>query len=449
MVLRQFGNSLKKAVKKITNRGPIDKKAISQLKNDLFKALLEADVSLRIASEVVNKVENRSLTEKLPKKINRKKAMTNIIYEELIAIMGVKSYGLNLTPDSFNIITLVGIQGSGKTTTVARIANYLKKEKWKIGIICADTWRPGALEQLSQLGKQLGIDVYGDAKQKKSIKIASDGIKIFKKSKKNLIIIDTSGRHSVDKALLKELNRMHKKINPNENILVIDGTSGNQVEQQAQAFSSNCRIDSIVITKLDGTSKGGGAITASAITNSPIKFVGVGEKLNDLEVYDPTKMVSRLLGIGDLKSLIKEVKEANIDISSERANELIKGNITYDDVITMMETMKSMGGFGKVMDMIPGSFQVDDKMINMTKENMGKFKIMISSMTSSEREAKVKLNHTRIKRISEGSGITEKEIKQLVNQKKVAEKAVKQFTKPRRKGKGNPLESAFDLPFMN
>ncbi len=446
MVLRRLGKSIHSAIEKFVRRGPLDKELVLELKNDIFRALLDADIDIAVASVVVNNLEQRSLTEELPPGIDRKKAVINIVYEELTRIMGGEARPLNVNKKKTNIIMMLGSQGSGKTTTVGKLAYKLKKEGWRVGLVAADTWRPGAYDQLVQLGERAEVEVFGNPKQKNAVKIAQEGIKHFRNQQKNLIIVDTAGRHKGDDALIKEMKNLTKKIKPDEVIFVVDGTNGKQVFESAQKYARVSEIGSIIVTKLDGTAKGGGAISASAAAGVPIKYIGTGEDITALEEFNPKKFVGRILGMGDLDTLIEEVKKANLALSEDRTEEMMKGHMNYNDILMMFESMNKMGGFRKILDMLPGGMthQVDDNMLNMSKENMEKFKVVISSMTKKEREAEVKLNRTRIERIARGSGVTVEDVKELVNQKKMAEKMVKQMNKPKRRGRGG---SGGGLPF--
>ncbi len=448
MVLRSFGKSLNNAINKLINKGPADAALIKELKNDILRALLEADIELSLASQVVTNVEARSLSEELPPGLERNKAVINIVYEELTKIMGEKFYPLSLEKEKTNILMAIGIQGSGKTTTIAKLARLLTKENWNVGLICTDTWRPGAYEQLTQLGEQIGVEVFGEPTQKNPIKIAKNGIKHFKEKRKNLILVDTAGRHKEEKSLIKEMKELNKKLKPQEIILVIDGTLGQKAKIQAMEFHEATPIGSIIVTKLDSTAKGGGAISASASTGAPIKYIGLGEKVNDIEKFEPKKFVGRILGLGDIETLLEEVKKAQLSVDEDRTAEMMKGKFTYTDIIGMFESMNKMGGVRKILDLLPGGMthQVDDNMLNMSKETMERNKNIIQSMTQKERNAEVKLSKTRIERIAIGSGVSIDHIKELVNQKKMAEKMVRQMTKPRR-GKGNKNSPFGNLPF--
>jgi len=439
VVLSGLGKSLSGAVNRLMGRGVVDKKLILELKNDIFRALLDADIQMNLASQMASNLQRRALDEKLPTGISRKDAMINIIYEELAFIMGDRAYTLDLEKGKVNILMLVGIQGSGKTTTVGKLAKYLKQDKWHVGLVCTDTWRPGAYEQLEQLGVKVGVDVYGNPEGKDAIKLASKGIEHFKKEKKNVIIVDTAGRHKEETNLIKEMKKIDKKIKPDEIILVIDGTLGQTANRQARAFADATTIGSIIVTKLDGTAKGGGAISASAETQAPIKFIGVGEDINDLERFDPKGFASRILGLGDIAGILDQVERAQITPDEERAKEMMKGNVSYSDMLELFESMNKFGGIRKLIDKLPGgiSHSVDDQMLATSKDSMATFKNIIFSMTSKERNAQVKLGKSRIDRIARGSGVTSDKVRELINQKKMSEKWIKQMMKGgKRRGRG-------------
>ncbi|MHA2503028.1 MAG: signal recognition particle receptor subunit alpha [Candidatus Kariarchaeaceae archaeon] len=442
MVLSGLGKSLSGAMNRLLSRGPVDKETILELKNEIFKSLLEADVQMDIAYQMAENMQNRALNEEIPVGVSRKDAMVTIIYEELARIMGWTSYPLQLEKNRVNILMTIGIQGSGKTTTIGKLSKLLKQDGWNIGLVCTDTWRPGAYDQLSQLGSKVGVEVFGDPNSKDAVKLATTGIDKFTKDGKNLIIVDTAGRHKEEKDLLKEMVTLNKKIKPHEIILVIDGTLGQSAFNQAKAFAETTDIGSIIVTKLDGTAKGGGAISAAAATQAPIKFVGMGEDITEFEKFNPKGFAGRILGIGDLEGLLDQVQSAQITPDEERAKAMMKGNITYDDMMDMFQQMNKFGGLRKLLDKLPGglSHSLDDDMLSMSKDSMEQYQNIILSMTKKERMAEVKLGKTRVDRIAMGSGVDTEKVKELVKQKKMAEKWIKQMMKgggKRRGGKGN------------
>lgn len=441
MALSSLGKRISGAVNRLISRGPIDKEVVLELKNEIFRALLESDIQFDLAKQMADNLQERALNQPLPSGISRKDAMITIIYEELASIMGGLAHPLEITKGKTNIFMMIGIQGSGKTTTIGKLARYLKQDRWNIGLVCTDTWRPGAYDQLKQLGEKVGVETYGNPDEKNAVKLATRGIKHFKEAKKNVIIVDTAGRHKEEKSLLKEMKNLDKKVKPDEIILVIDGTLGQSAYIQANAFAESTNIGSIIVTKLDGTAKGGGAISAAAATNAPIKFIGVGEDITELEKFDPKGFAGRILGLGDIAGIIDEVQRANIVPDEDRALEMMKGNISYSDMLDLFDSMGKFGGIRKLIDRLPGglSHNVDDNMLATSKDSMKIFKNIILSMTPDERDAHVKLGKTRIDRIALGSGVTADKVKELIKQKKMSEKWIKQMmgaTKGRGRGKG-------------
>ncbi|MHA2031753.1 MAG: signal recognition particle receptor subunit alpha [Candidatus Kariarchaeaceae archaeon] len=451
MVLSGLGKSLSGTVNRLLNRGPIDKQTILELKNEIFRSLLEADINFNLASQMAENLHQRALVEKPPMGVSRKDAMITIIYEELTQIMGGSAYSLDLQKGRVNILMMIGIQGSGKTTTIGKLSKFLKQDRWNVGLICTDTWRPGAYDQLKQLGDKVGVETFGNPEETNPLKIASNGIKHLTEVGKNVIIVDTAGRHKEEKELLKEMVKLDKKVKPHEIILVIDGTLGQSAFSQANAFSETTNIGSIIVTKLDGTAKGGGAISAAAATRAPIKFIGLGEDIVELEKFDPKGFAGRILGLGDITGIIDQVERAQIMPDEDRAKEMMKGNVSYNDMLELFKSMGKFGGMRKLLDKLPGglSYNVDDNMLATSKDSMNAFENIILSMTPDEREATIKLNRSRIERIAMGAGVTIDKVRELINQKKVSEKWIKQMMRAgKRRGRGGQSGLPFNLPGM-
>jgi len=429
LVLGKLGSSITKALKKLAGAGTVDAALVKELKNDLLKALLEADVKLEIALELTNYVEKRALKEDLPPGIPRQKHIISIVHDELVKVLGGKGQKLNVTPGKVNVLLFVGIQGSGKTTVVGKIGNWLNKRGMKPAMVCADSDRPGAFEQLQQLGEQINVPVFGDPKEKNAIKLARDGILNFQKTHE-VILVDTAGRHKEEASMLKEMSRIAKQIKPDEIILVLDGTLGQQAYEQALAFAEATEIGSIIVTKLDGSAKGGGALSACAATKAPIKFIGVGEKVNDLERFDPTGFVGRLLNMGDLESLVESVKAAQITPDEETAKAFMTGKFNLRDMYTQMQNIGKMGSLSKILSFLPGLSQgLPAGLEDTSEENMKKFMCMLESMTADELDDPALIKHSRVQRIARGSGTDTKDVKQLLNQFNQMKKMMKGMKK--------------------
>jgi len=325
--LENLGRTLSEALKKLLKLPVVDEKAVKELVKELQRALLQADVNVSLVLQVSKNVEERALKEELPPGISRREHLIKVLYEELTKFLGEEPAKTTVQPGRTNIIMLVGIQGSGKTTGTVKIARYYQKRGLKTGIVCADTFRPGAFEQLKQLADRVGIPVYGEVDETNVERIALNGLSEFKEEH-DVILIDTAGRHKNEKDLIDEMQMLARKVNPNEIVLVIDGTIGQQAMIQAKAFNEATPIGSIFVTKLDGSARGGGALSAVVATGAKIKFVGTGEKIDDIEQFVPADFVGRLLGMGDIKGLIEKVREAEIQVPEQRARAFIEGKFT-------------------------------------------------------------------------------------------------------------------------
>jgi len=426
MALDKLGSSLTSAIKKLFKAGVVDEAAVKELVRDIQRALLQADVNVQLVLEISKRIEERALNEKMPPGISRREHVIKVVYEELTRFVGDKPVPLKVEPGKKKTVMLVGIQGSGKTTHAAKLARYFQKRGLKVGLICADTYRPGAYNQLQQLSTRTNTPFFGDLKAKDPVKVVKEGLKQF--SDKDLIIVDTAGRHKEEKDLIKEMKDLEKNIHPDEVIMVIDGTIGQQALAQAKTFHEATPIGAIIVTKLDGSSRGGGALSAVAATGAPIKFIGTGEKIEDLEAFIPSRFVGRLLGMGDLETLLEKVKDAEINVPQKKAKDIMSGNFTLTDMYEQFQAVKKMGPFGKVLKMIPGmSADVPEEMLNTAEGRLDKWGIIIQSMTPSEKENPKLLNSSRAKRIAHGSGTTEKEVKELLKQYIMMRKMLKMF----------------------
>jgi len=415
LVLERLGSSLYESLRKILRVSVVDEAAVKELVRDLQRSLLQADVNVRLVLELSKSIEERALKEKVPPGIPRREHVIKVVYEELTRFLGEKPVPFKVKPGKRNVFMLVGIQGSGKTTTAAKLARYLQKRGFKTALICTDTFRPGAFAQLQQLADQINVPIYGDEKEKKAVKIAREGIKRFENYE--AVIVDTAGRHKDEESLIKEMKKLEKAVRPDEVVMVIDGTIGQQAAAQAEAFHKATPIGSIIVAKLDGSARGGGALSAVAATGAPIKFVGIGEKTDAIEAFDPARFVGRLLGMGDLQSLIEKVREAEIKVPEKKAKAMLSGKITLSDVYEQLEAMQSMGPLSRVLKMIPGfGYEIPGEKLDIAEDQMKKFRVIIQSMTPQEKENPKILKSSRIRRIAKGSGTTEKDVKNLLKQ---------------------------------
>lgn len=439
MVLDRLGSSLNDALKKIFRAPVMDEKTVKELVRDIQRALLQADVNVKLVLEVSKRIEERALKEKVPPGVSRREHVVKVVYEELTRFLGEKPASLKIEPGKRKILMLVGIQGSGKTTASGKLAKYFQKRGLKTALVCTDTYRPGAYDQLKQLAGRANIPVYGEPKEKNTVKIALRGLKRFKDY--DLVIVDTAGRHKEEKGLIAEMKRLEKAIKPDEAILVIDGTIGQQAAVQARALHEATPIGSILVSKLDGSARGGGALSAVAAIGAPIKFISAGEKLGDIEPFIPSRFVGRLLGMGDLQSLVEKVREAEVKVPEKKVRAFLSGKFTLTDMYEQFESMKKMGPLRHLLKMIPGmSYNIPDEQMELAEDALKRWRVIIQSMTPKEREKPKILSSSRIRRVARGSGTTEKEVKELLTQYNNMRKMMKTFRRKRLPffGKGLP-----------
>jgi signal recognition particle subunit SRP54 len=440
MVLDSLGSSLYGALKKVFRASVVDEAMVKELVRDIQRALLQADVNVKLVLGISKQIEERALNEKVPPGISRREHVIKVVYEELTRFVGDKPVPIKMEPGKKKILMLVGIQGSGKTTHAAKLARHFLKKGLKPALICADTFRPGAYAQLQQLAARINVPVHGDIKEKDPVKVVNAGLKQF--SDKEIIIVDTAGRHKEEKDLIKEMKNLEKKIRPDEVMMVIDGTIGQQALIQAQTFHEATPIGSILVTKLDGSARGGGALSAVAATGAPIKFIGTGEKTEDIEAFIPSRFVGRLLGMGDLETLLDKVKEAEIKVPEKKAKAILSGKFTLTDMYEQFEAVKGMGPFRKIFKMIPGmSYDVPEDMLNMAEGRLEKWRVIIQSMRPEEKENPKILNSSRVRRVARGSGTTERDVKDLLKQYVMMRKMLKMFKRKKKlpfMGKGFP-----------
>ncbi len=423
-MLDSLRDGLQNAIKKLVGSNTVDEAVIKEFVRDLQRSLIQADVNVKMALEVTERVSKRALSETPAGGVTRKDQIVSILYEELAGLLG-KEGGLQLDKGRVTVIAMLGVQGSGKTTTTGKLARLFSKNGMKVGVVAADTFRPGAATQLRTLCSASGVEVFSDEKEKDSIKISREGKRHFEASK-NAIIIDTAGRHKEEKGLLQEMKDIVKEVKPDLTILVIDGTIGQQCYSQALAFHQASPVGGIIVTKLDGAARGGGALAAAAATGARIMYIGTGERVDDLEEFSPTRFVGRLLGMGDIRALIDMVKEAESGVDEKRAQRIMSGKLTMDDLLYQFEQVKKFGSFKKIVEHVPGfSGAVDGKELEKAEARVPVYKSIIQSMTKDERENPEKINASRVKRIAFGSGRTEKDVRELLSRYKQTKNLMK------------------------
>jgi len=436
MAFNDLGRKLDSAIRSIRRLPKVDKDAINVLIQEIQRALLSADVRVELVFEMTEKIRKEAMNTKL-QKARRKDFIIKLIHDELIKLLGGKTAPIRIKPGKKNVILLVGIQGSGKTTTIGKLTKYYKSKGFKVAALTTDTWRPGAYEQLVQLAEQVGVKCYGNPNEKNAIKIAIQETKRAINDGNDLIIADTAGRHKEEKELMKEMAILEQKLKPNEICLVLDGTLGQQAYNQAEEFAKTTNLGSIIVTKLDGTAKGGGALSACAATNVGIRFIGTGEKIDDLEEFDPSKFVGTLLGIPNIEALVQKVQEAEVDLEPEMVRRMMHGKFTLDDLFLQLKSIKKVGKFKQILAMMGGG-NIPDALKDDAERNLAKWEVVLSSMTAEEKMDPKIIKKTRKRRIAIGSGTEYSVINKMLAQYQQMKKFMKRFLQMQKKGKGMP-----------
>jgi signal recognition particle subunit SRP54 len=440
-MLENLRTGLRSALKKIVGASDINEELIDSLCKDVQRALLQSDVNVRLVLTITNNLKSRAINEIPPKGLSRKDQIITILYGELAKLLGytgetIRSVDKSVDLDdehvvSFkagkqNTVLMLGVQGSGKTTITGKFARWLTRHGYRVAVIGADTWRPGAFTQLKMNCNKINVEVFGDENSKDALQIVRDGLKYYKSQNMDVIIIDTAGRHKEESGLLEEMNAMYKAAVPDLVILVIDGTIGQQAYNQAKAFHETAPVGGIIITKLDGTAKGGGAIAASAATGAKVMFIGTGERIDDIEQFSPTRFVGRILGMGDIKALLEMAKSLEVQADENQAKRLLGGKMTIEDFYSQMENVGKMG-FKNVIDNLPGlSGMVKEDQLDALQGKMEKWRFIIQSLTKDEKRNPDIINDSRRKRIARGAGMTEHDVKELVKQYNNSKSMMKQ-----------------------
>ncbi|MFA6679490.1 MAG: signal recognition particle protein Srp54 [Candidatus Methanomethylophilaceae archaeon] len=422
MVLEGLGKSLRNAIGRITGATSVDEQLIKDVVKDLQRALLQADVNVQLVLDLTKKIQDRALSEKPPAGKSPKEYVVDIIYHELVNLLD-NGEGLKMVPQT---IMMVGLYGQGKTTTTGKLAQLFTKKGFRVGLIACDVYRPAAYDQLCQLGEKVGVDVYGEPGETNAADIAKRGLEHFRDKK--IIIIDTSGRHALEDDLIQEIKDIAKIAKPDERFLILDSQVGQQAGPQAEAFHNAVGITGVILTKMDGTAKGGGAISAVTKTKARIVCIGTGEHIRDLESFDANKFISRLLGMGDLSSLMdiaKEEFEGNEEIETASKN-VMSGKFTLKDMYQQMAAVSKMGPLQKVMSMIPGMSKMEDKIDYVeSQKKLQKYRCIMDSMTDEEKDEPAIIKASRVQRIAAGSGTSVHAVRELLKQYNQSKKTIK------------------------
>ena len=413
-MLDSLKNGLRSAIKKIVSSSGVDEELIKELAKDVQRSLLQSDVNVKLVLEITKNLEERSLNETPPPGLSRKDHIVKILYDELSKLLG-NDTEFHFKSGKVNRVLMLGIQGSGKTTISSKLAKFLTRQGYRVGVIGADTFRPGALVQLRTMCEKSNVEVFGDENSKDSPEIVKRGLKHFDNSNLDIILIDTAGRHKEEKDLLDEMTQISKVADPDLALLVIDGTIGQQCFSQAEAFNKIVKVGGIVITKLDSSAKGGGALAASAATGAQVMYVGTGERIDDLEQFSPTRFVGRLLGMGDVQAVLDLAKRLENEADDVRLKRISSGKMNMEDFYYQLEEVTKVGSLQNLMETMPGlSGMVKEDQLEQMETRVDRWRYIIQSMNKNEKADPDLLNASRIKRIARGSGWSEHEVKELL-----------------------------------
>ncbi|PSP96410.1 signal recognition particle protein [Halobacteriales archaeon QS_1_68_44] len=429
MVLDDLGSSLRGTLDKLQGKSRLSEEDVEEVVTEIQRSLLSADVDVDLVMELSNSIRERALEEEPPGGTTARDHVLKIVYEEMVDLVG-ESTELPLEEQT---IVLAGLQGSGKTTSAAKMAWWFSKKGLRPAVIQTDTFRPGAYDQAEEMCERAEVDFYGDPDAEDPVEIAREGLEATEDA--DVRIVDTSGRSGLNDELVEELERIETAVDPDRNLLVLDASIGQSAKDQAEAFGDAVGIDGVVITKLDGTAKGGGALAAVDQTDSSIAFLGTGEEVKDVERFEASGFISRLLGMGDLKQLSERVERAMEETQEEEdwdPEDLMKGEFTLKDMRNQMNAMNRMGPLDQVMDMIPGlgggiKDQLPDDAMDVTQDRLRNFEVIMDSMTDDELENPRSVGQSQIERIARGSGTDEETVRELLEQHKMMSRMMKQF----------------------
>ncbi|QEK12030.1 signal recognition particle protein [Crassaminicella thermophila] len=429
MVFEGLADKLQGALKKLKSKGKLTEKDVKEAMREVKLALLEADVNFKVVKDFINKVKERAVGAEVMESLTPGQHVIKIVNEELTALMGTTQSKLTFSSKPPTVYMLVGLQGAGKTTTGGKLGGYLKKMGKRPLLVAGDIYRPAAIKQLQVVGQQLDIPVFSMGDKVNPVNIAKAGIEHAKQHGNDVVIIDTAGRLHIDENLMDELENIKAEVNPQEILLVVDAMTGQDAVNVAESFNDKLGIDGVILTKLDGDTRGGAALSVRAVTKKPIKFAGMGEKLSDLEPFHPDRMASRILGMGDVLSLIEKA-QANFD--AKKAMELEKKirsqEFSFEDFLDQLQQMKSMGPMSQLLEMIPGVNSKQLKNLEIDDKELIHIEAMIQSMTKEERKNPSIINGSRRKRIAKGSGMPVHKVNSLLKQFAQTKKMMKQFS---------------------
>lgn len=424
-----LSDRLELAFKRLRGQGRITEINVSETVKEIRKALLNADVNYKIAKDFTDRVKQKALGQNVLKAVSPGQMMIKIVHDELAELMGGEKQDINLKPNPA-IILMSGLQGSGKTTFSAKLAHFLKSKKGRqVLLVAGDVYRPAAINQLKVLGEQIEVEVYTEEDNKDPVKIAKNAVSYAKTYGINTVIIDTAGRLAVDKEMMDEISNIHKAVKPSETLFVVDAMTGQDAVNTAKAFNDVLNFDGVILTKLDGDTRGGAALSIKSVVNKPIKFVGIGEKIDAIDVFHPKRMADRILGMGDIVSLVEKAQEQFDEAEARKLQKkLAKNQFTFDDFLKQIQQIKKMGNIKDLLAMIPGMNKAL-KNVDIDDDAFKGVEAIIYSMTPAERNDPSLINGSRRRRIANGSGTTIQDVNKLIKQFDEMRKMMKQIAK--------------------
>ena len=426
MAFEGLSSKLQDITRRLRGKARITESDLKEMLREVKLALLEADVNYKIVKDFIASVQEKALGQDVLKSLTPGQQVIKIVKDELVELLGGEESKINFTPNPPTVIMLVGLQGSGKTTTAGKLANLLRKQGKKPLLVACDDYRPAAIKQLQVVGKQLDIPVYANETSKDVVHIAKQAMSVAISKMNDVVILDTAGRLHIDEELMQELKNVKQGVKPHEILLVVDSMIGQDAVNIAQSFNENLGIDGVVLTKLDGDTRGGAALSVKKVTGRPIKFAATGEKLSDIEVFHPDRMASRILGMGDVLSIIEKAEESfDLEQAEKLEKQLRKKEFDLDDYLTQLRQVKKMGSFSSLLKMMPGMANIKD--LKVDDKEFVRIEAMICSMTKEEKRNPKLLNASRRIRIAKGSGTTEQQINQFMKSFEMTQKMMKKI----------------------
>ena len=426
MAFEGLSSRLQEITRKIRGKARITESDLKEMLREVKLALLEADVNYKIVKEFISTIQEKALGQDVMKSLTPGQQVVKIVKDELVNLLGEKESKVNFTPNPPTIVMLVGLQGSGKTTTAGKLANLFRKQGKKPLLVACDIYRPAAIKQLQVVGAQLNIPVYSNENSKDVVQISKQAINVAMSKLNDVIILDTAGRLQIDEALMQELQNVKNGVHPHETLLVVDSMTGQEAVNVAQTFNEKVGIDGIILTKLDGDTRGGAALSVKKVTGKPIKFAATGEKLSDIEVFHPDRMASRILGMGDILSVIEKAEESfDLEQAEKLEKQLKKKELDLDDYLAQIRQVKKMGSFSSILKMIPGMNKIKD--LNIDDKEFDKVEAIICSMTKQEKRNVKILNGSRRLRIAKGSGTQVQDVNKFINSFEMTQKMMKKL----------------------